>query len=272
VGKIVVTGASGFIGSHVSRFLEEKGLDVVRISRKPGKKLFQVENYLNAPAGEFLIHLAESPVINVDKEEHEITVYNDLLEKMAENYQKVIYASSSAVYGNASSKAHKVTAPLCTHDNYSKAKLHNEEIALSTNGVVLRMGNIFGSGMSDNNILSDILKQIPGTAPLLIRNDKPVRDFLYINEVCEIINCVIRNFKSGVYNVGSGTGISIGQLARLVLDLSNEKDRTIKVTNPDAVLSTNILDISDTIAVYGWEPSLPLEKQVHAFLKNLYNQ
>jgi UDP-glucose 4-epimerase len=272
VERIVITGASGFIGSNVSKYLENKGFEITRVSRKPGDRILKVADYKDTPEGDFLIHLAESPIITVENEDTHNTEHNDLLLSLAEKSPKIIYASSSAVYGSSNNKPNKISDSISPVDNYSKAKLANEKIVLTSNGIVLRLSNIFGKGMSSKNIFSDILSQIPNAGPLFIRNDKPVRDFLYINEVCEIIYCIIKNFKSGVCNAGSGTGISIGDLARLVLDLCNESDRSIKVTNPDAGFSINILDIGDTTAMYGWKPSMPLEKQIHTYLKNRNNQ
>ena len=270
MAEIVVTGASGFIGSHISDFLELRGFDVLRVSRSPGSKIYRVDSYLDTPEGKMLIHLAESPLILDAGQNADYDIYTQTFSELAARSESVIYFSSGAVYGDGNTESNSPDEDVAPRDAYSRSKLENERTALLHDGVVLRLANIFGPGMSDKNVLSDILRQIPGNGPLMIRNDNPVRDFLYINELCELIPAVIKKFKSGIYNAGSATGISIGNLARLILELTDNSNREIVATNAGQESSTTILDISETTRQFGWAPSETLEKQLESFVDTQY--
>jgi len=71
--------------------------------------------------------------------------------------------------------------------------------------------------MAPNNVLSDIISQIPGKAHLFVNNDTPIQDFIWIEDVVRAIELFILTRCSGIYNIGSGKGISIRDLSELSL-------------------------------------------------------
>ena len=74
---------------------------------------------------------------------------------------KLIYASSVAIYGDLSVIPHSPSDELNIINTYSKSKFECEKLVLQAGGVVARLSNIYGPGMSKKkNIISDILKQI----------------------------------------------------------------------------------------------------------------
>jgi len=264
--KVIITGASGFIGARISDYLEDMGFDVTRISRRPGPGIHAVEDYRDTPAGKYLIHLAESPVISEVNEKDPDDKGEMLLDDLAGRFEQLIYASSAAVYGNTNPHPNKVDDPVDPSDAYTRQKISNEKTAMMHGGIVLRLSNIFGPGMSETTVFSDIMKQIDSTGPLLLRDLSPVRDFLSIYELSGLFARLLDEFRSCICNVGSGSGISIGDLARLILDTCGQEGRSVEATNASSNRSCNTLDISETYNLFRWKPSLPLEEQVRQFI------
>jgi UDP-glucose 4-epimerase len=180
---------------------------------------------------------------------------------------RIIYASSGAVYGDKSSSPYGIDAPVTSVDTYSTTKIRAEELVLSAGGTVVRLANLFGHGMSQGNVLSDIFRQAPGNGPLFVRDDTPVRDFLSVDDAATIFSLLTRSRLPGIVNAGSGVGISIRELALMALALSGGSGRTILATHPKLDLSINILDISKTVEALNWMPSLLIENFMSEFFR-----
>ena len=132
-------------------------------TRKKIPGYIHVNSYHETPESDVLIHLAEEPdrhIVNVKGKAymHEAIKLSTALSK--KKYKKIIYASSGAVYGNSSVKPHKVSDDAVSNDSYSSIKLECEKIILDAGGLVARFSNLYGTGMSDNNVVSDIANQM----------------------------------------------------------------------------------------------------------------
>jgi nucleoside-diphosphate-sugar epimerase len=271
VTKIVIIGASGFVGSALTLHLNQDQNSVTGVSRyaKPG--LVQVDSYRDCPKGDVLIHLAEESDIhkaNLLGEDY-LNESNALTLALCEKFvSKVIYCSSAAVYGDKNTQANTEHDLLLDTNLYSKLKIQNEKIVLEHGGCVLRLANLYGVGMSANNVLSDILIQIGKPGPVRLRSTAPIRDFLYIQDLVSAISLMIDGFQSGVFNVGSGVGLSIAKLAETVLSVSGEANREIISVNPNNQDSINFLDTSKISSVLGWRPKHPLQENIHSMLEN----
>jgi len=267
--KIVITGATGFVGRHLTVYIERLGYSVIPVSRKAYPRMYQVEDYSQSPSGDILIHLAEESdraKVNLSTE-IEILRSSNLVKTFTERFnQRIIYASSGVVYGNANELPCSTSIPVNATDKYSELKLKNEKIVLNSGGVVIRLSNLFGFGMSNNNVLADIINQIQSVAPIYIRDDKPICDFLHISNVVTAFGLLLENSYSGILNVGSGEGTSIKRIAEILLAATKQNSRKIIATQPSLKRSVNILDISETKRILGWNPNLSLNNQLGQLL------
>jgi UDP-glucose 4-epimerase len=276
IPSVVVTGASGFIGSKIALELnKDHNLRLIMVSRS-GKAQFHVliDGYQDTPRGDILIHLAEDPErgrVNQSGKsylEQSGIVMESLL---AKGFEKVIYFSSAAVYGDSGSLPYGEDAEVFGSDTYVEAKLANEKLVLAMGGCVVRVANVIGLGMSENNVISDILKQLSvGSGPIQLRNTNPVCDFIWSDDVAIAIKYLIKHGASGIYNVGSGVGTSINDLAQFALNITSQQGRRIVSTHPMARYSYNVLDVSKMQEMYDWSPQLCiaecLKKLIHAYL------
>ena len=254
--RIVVTGARGFVGASLVQRLRAQGHAVVALSRREGPGLQQVDDYAQAPDGDVLVHLAEE----ADRSraaalgDAHVDAAAALLRSLVRRAGHVIYGSSGVVYGDQGEPPFATDRPVEASDPYSASKIRNEGIALDAGATVLRFSNLFGRGMSPNNVLSDIARQLGGSGPLAVRDDTPVRDFLAVDEAAEAIAAAIERRPGGIVNVGSGVGLSVRELAEVALRAAGQSGRDIVATRPAGRRSVNVLDISGTAQVLGWKP------------------
>lgn len=266
---IVITGAAGFLGQMLMTHLANRELNIIPVSRRPLAGMYQVQDYTQSPAGDVLIHLAEEPdrsKVNHSGEKYLLDSFG-VIQALSGRYQKIIYASSGVVYGDESEQPYKVNEPVFATDVYSRSKLLNEKIVLDSGGTVVRLSNLFGQGMSPNNVMSDIACQIPGEGPVKVRDDKPVRDFLSVFDAALAFGLIMKSHYNGIVNVGSGIATSIRALAELLLALEDQAGREIIATKPAFKQSINVLDISETKEIFGWSPSSSLKDQLSQFLQ-----
>ncbi len=271
--SVVITGASGFLGRYLTACLASTGLTVFPVSRQPFLGMYHVTDYSKCPDGDVLIHLAEEPdrsKVNRLGESYALASLG-VVKTLSSRYQRTIYASSGVVYGDDNECPCKVDMPVGATDVYSHSKLLNEQIVLDSGGGVARLSNLIGNGMALNNVVSDIIRQVPGSGPLCVRDDKPMRDFLPVSDAACALGLMVESKYCGIVNVGSGISTSVRALAELALASAGQEFREIIAIAPSSRRSVNVLDISETTRMLGWLPVSTLKDQLANLINNKVN-
>jgi UDP-glucose 4-epimerase len=270
--SLVITGASGFIGQSLISNFSNKKIKIIPVCRHPLPGCHTVRNYFETPTADVLIHLAE----NSDRQmvNRLGQVYASQVIELAnffasQDYSKIIYVSSGTVYGDGSAVPHGEDENVHPYDVYTKIKLSCEKIFLDVGGLVVRLSNIYGPSMSRLNVISDILQQLRSDGALVVKNDKPIRDFLWIEDASEAITKISLSFGQGIFNVGSGIGTSIRRLCQIILNCCGQGDRKIVSSCLNNVNSINILDISRTMTQFNWYPTIPLQIGINHLVTKL---
>ena len=274
--KIIITGASGFIGGHlISKLSEIANTEIVPLTRRKIPNLIRVSDYRDAPDGDVLIHLAEDNNLenvasrDLSYEHNALSTLRTLLDK---KYRRIIYASSSTLYGDKSVVPHTTGDEIFVKNPYTRIKSLSESAVLENpNGVVVRLANVYGPLMSTNNVMSQILSQIPKQGDLEVGDVNPVRDFVWVQDVAEGISMLTRmdltkTEISKMYNLGSGVGTSIGDLALLTLELAGQLERRVMSKNRTRVMSSIVLDCSEMTNACGWTPQVSLRQGIATLL------
>lgn len=268
--KVVITGASGFLGGYVLRLMAtQQDIEVIAVTRRKIPSWCSVADYSQSPTGDVLIHLAEDndrAQVAKSGQEYEDKVLDTLAELLENGYRRVVYASSSVLYGDADIHAHSPKDPCKSEDAYTRIKRLSELAVLKLpDGIVVRLANIYGPGMSENNVMSAILRQIPGEGALEVMDTNPVRDFIWVEDVAEgIVALALGNLKevdeSRIFNLGTGLGTSIGSVAELALEIATQPGRLVKAKHSTGRQSSLILDVSNTTFTCGWKPKTSLRQ------------
>jgi NAD dependent epimerase/dehydratase len=258
--KILVTGAGGFIGSHLVEKLLQKGHSVKAFARYNSRNnwgwlegisntknldvitgdIRDYDSVLNAMRGsKSVFHLAAligipysyvSPLAYI-KTNIEGT-YNIIEASKQLNIENVLITSTSETYGSAQYTPIDEKHPLVGQSPYSASKISAEEIALSYYRSfdlpvkVVRPFNTYGPRQSARAIIPSIIIQLLSNRnEINIGNMETVRDLTYIDDTVQGFIEVFESDKLNgeVINIGSGTGIRIRDLCNLICDLMNMK-------------------------------------------------
>ena len=290
--KYAVTGGAGFIGSHLVKNLVERGNEIIVIDnlntgkKKNVKKNLKKINFFEVDIRDF--STIEDIMKNVDGIFHEAALasvqdsfripdkFFDVNVKGTENIFKigkklgikVVYASSSSVYGNP------ISIPIKENDDknpinpYAKTKLENDKMAekYAKNGlkvIGLRYFNVFGPGQSKEyaGVIKLFLERIQqGLSPLINGDGLQVRDFVYVDDVVNANMLAMEsNINGKFFNIGTGTTISVLDLANMIIKFSGLKLKPIhRLAVPGDVRATQA-DITKAKTMLKWKPTTSIQ-------------
>ena len=264
--KIIITGASGFIGSKLFKNLNKRKIECVGLTRQKIKGLKQVSSYscFKNNQNDVLVHLAQNRNAKVKTKLNEVEDFKKLIKK---NWRHIIYISSTNVYGTKSTKYHVPTEKVFSSNTYTKTKIACEELTRIENGTVLRFSNLYGNNMDQNTIVGTIINQLNNNGPIVLNETKSIRDFLWIDDAIESILLSIKHKPNLTLNVGTGKGTSINELIKLVLQLVNTEKRYIIEKNKRYKKNSILVDISETKKTIKWKPKTSLKLGLSKILK-----
>jgi len=290
--KILVTGGAGFIGSHIVEYLVERGDDVTILDNLHSGKmqnLSKINNNVNFVNGnikdyKLLERLAkdsdgvfhQAALVSVPQSFKMQAEYFDVNTKGTENVLKlakeygfkVVYASSSSVYGNQKQTSIKESDNRNPTNPYAETKLKAELLAekyskMGVRVIGLRYFNVYGRRQSKEyaGVIKLFLERIQqNNAPKINGDGLQTRDFVYVEDVVKAnILAMDSNVKHQFFNVGMGYSISILDLANMIIDASGLSLRPIH----DSQLPGDIRDSQANLELINkllkWKPVTKLE-------------
>jgi len=253
--NIIVTGVSGFIGSHLMKFFKKNKIEVIGVSRRNGPYVNHlVENYCEVKDFknvDLIIHLAD---LNLSQNTNNQESFFKIETLSSIFTSKIIYISSALVYGENSNNLLNEKSSPNPISSYAKCKFQNENTVLNNHGTVLRLSNVYGKGMSENNIFYDVYKQvITKKNNIKIRNIKHIRDFIAVEDVCEAIIKVVLRQKNGIFNISTGQGTSIAYLANIIIKYFGFSNVDYSLFSENKDESKLVLDPSYASKIYSWK-------------------
>ena len=299
--KVLVTGGAGFIGSHIAEYLVQRGDDVTVLDNlNTGKKdnLAKINDKINFVNGDIRDYkLLEKLVNDTSSVFHEAALasvqqsfnmkdeYFDVnvngtenILKLGKEYGfKIVYASSSSVYGNPKKIPIKEGDDRKPINPYAKTKLEGEYLAkkyseIGVSVIGLRYFNVFGSRQSIEyaGVIKLFLEKIKQKMPPKINGDGlQTRDFVHIDDIVKAnILAMDSDIKHEFFNVGTGNSISILDLANVVINASGlslepihgpELSGDVRATQGDITLIRKLLN---------WEPKMRLSDWLTKIISN----
>ena len=140
--------------------------------------------------------------------------------------------------------------------------------------MILRLFNVYGPKQSRTyaGVIIEFIRRVSrGEPPVIFGDGEQTRGFIHVGDVVEAIMLSLRNERvRGVFNIGSGEGVTINHLARLILKLMGREDlKPIYAPPRPGDIRHSIADISRARKELGFKPKLGLEVGIKELIKRL---
>tara|TARA_B100000989_G_scaffold83491_1_gene59815 strand:- start:8695 stop:9681 length:987 start_codon:yes stop_codon:yes gene_type:complete len=261
--KIFITGADGFLGSHLTEKLINKGHKVTALSYynsfgfsgwlkeiKNNKNLkiihgdIRDQNFISKVTKnhEIIFHLAALISIPHSYESYSsylqtnvIGTSNVLAAAKKNNIKRTIITSTSEVYGSAQYTPINEKHPLTAQSPYAASKIAADQLSVSFFKsfnlpiIIVRPFNTFGPRQSTRAVIPTIITQALNGKDIRLGNISTIRDFTYITDTINgFIRCIYsKNIFGETINIASGYEISIKKVINLVLELTNSTGKIL---------------------------------------------
>ena len=302
--RVFVTGAGGFIGSHLAEALVLAGADVKALVRYTSRGSWghldqlspQIRDSMEvvlgdvrdseqmraqASSSDVIFHLAaligipysyEAPQSYLDTN---IRGTMNLLDAARSSGKRLVVTSTSEVYGTAVYTPIDEAHPLQGQSPYSASKISADKMAESYNRsfglnvVTVRPFNTYGPRQSARAVIPTIVSQLlSGSDSLRLGSLDPVRDLTYVSDTVRgfLFAGVSEKAVGQVINLGNGQGISIGDLAALIMDVA---DRHVPIRCDGDRVRPAASEVQLLIAktdraheLLGWKPEVSLKEGI----------
>lgn len=293
--RILVTGAAGFLGSHLVDRLVEAGNEVLAVDNYfTGSKSNLVQHQAN-PRVELLRHDVTFPLfVEVD------AIYNLASPASPVHYQRdpvqtmktnvlgavnmlglakrlrvpIFQASTSEVYGDP--EVHPQPESYWGHVNpigpracYDEGKRAAETLFFDyrrQHGLDIRVARIFNTygprmAVGDGRVISNFIVQaLRGDEITIYGKGDQTRSFCFVSDLIEGIVCLMESSQTGPVNLGNPTEISMVTLANLVIELTGSKSKVVYVPLPENDPRQRKPHISSAIKHLRWEPRVGIQE------------
>lgn len=302
--KVVVTGGAGFIGSHLSDKLAESDYQVIILDDLSTGKMENIELLIKRDNVKFVkgsitdltmlkevlhgvqyvFHLAAIASvprsISDPQLSHEVNTSGTLRVLLAakdSGVSKVIYSSSSAVYGDTPTLPQREDMPPSPQSPYAVSKLTGEyycrvfQQVYSLPAVCLRYFNVYGPRQDPDSqyaaVIPKFIKMISqGRPPVIYGDGSQTRDFIFVKDAVAANILAAESESTGVFNIGAGNSISISELALLITRLMGSNLTLVhKPARPGDIMHS-LADISQAEA-FGFRPKYILAKGLEETIK-----
>lgn len=290
--KFVVTGGAGFIGSYLVKLLIANNHQVSVIDNlHTGKmeNLTMVKNKINfykmdirekekmheiIKSTDGIFHQAALTAVpesfKIPEEYNAVNVIGtkNIFEIAKNEDIKVVYASSSSIYGNVNQVPINEESERSPINPYGKTKLEDEYLAeqFSNHGskiIGLRYFNVFGIGQTSSyaGVITKFMNALStNKQPIIYGDGTQIRDFVYVEDVAKAnLAAMMSKTKYGFFNVGTGKVISIKDLAKIMIKLY-KLQLVPKYSNPlPGDVDKSQADLEKMKNTIGWKYETELE-------------
>jgi UDP-glucuronate 4-epimerase len=281
--RYVVTGAAGFIGSHLTEALLARGDDVVAIDcftnyydpalKEENSSAFEVEriDLADSPLDAFfanadgIFHLAAQPGVRASFENLETYLQRNVLatQRVLDASQaRVVIASSSSVYGDAESYPTSENAPLQPVSPYGVTKLAAEHLARAHGGdvVLLRYFTVYGPRQRPDMAFSRLIAAARDETEFALYGDAS-RSFTYVTDAIDATIRAMEGAPAGaVYNVGGGEEATMREAIATFERVSGRRVHVRAQPAARGDARRTAADVTLIRSELGWSPTTRLEE------------
>ena len=305
--RVLITGGAGFIGSHLAdkllqfrnevicydnfdAYYPNKETNIQHNLKKANYKLIKADvlNYASLKKEmkdvDVIFHLAAQPGVrsSIDNPQKTVRVntlgtINVLRAVLEQNVKKLIFASSSSVYGEPRYLPLGEKHPTNPISPYGVSKLCAEKYCrlyhklYSKNIVILRYFTVYGPRQRPDMAIHKFTKLIvQGKPPVIYGDGLQSRDFTYVDDIVNgtILAAENDNATGQIFNLASGSKITVNKLVKLLIRLlGKEKIKPIRTETQLGDVSHTHADIAKAESVLGYRPKMSLLPGLKIFVK-----
>ena len=297
--KILLTGAAGFLGSHISKKLIDNDHEVIGLDDLSTGSLKNIEQLINHPKYRFIEHDVRIPYqvkvdailnfacpaspVNYQKDPVRTIETNflgmiNLLHLANETGARIIQASTSEIYGDPTQSPQKESYwgnvnPIGIRSCYDEGKRAAETLCFDyrrqhdLDTRVIRIFNTYGPNMAigDGRVVSNFIVQALRNEPIDVYGDgNQSRSFCYVSDLVEGIYKLLQLDKNPgtPINLGNPNEFTILELAKVVIEVTNAKSEIVNNPLPQDDPQQRCPDISLAKSILNWKPTIELREGI----------
>jgi UDP-glucuronate decarboxylase len=297
--KILLTGAAGFLGSHISKKLIDNDHEVIGLDDLSTGSIKNIEQLLNHPKYSFIEHDVRIPYqakvdailnfacpaspVNYQKDPVRTIETNflgmiNMLHLANETGARIIQASTSEIYGDPTQSPQKESYwgnvnPIGIRSCYDEGKRAAETLCFdyrrqyNLDTRVIRIFNTYGPNMAigDGRVVSNFIVQALRNEPINIYGDgKQTRSFCYVSDLVEGIYKLLQLDKNPdtPINLGNPNEFTILELAGVVIEITKSKSEIVNNPLPLDDPKQRCPDISLAKSTLNWKPTIELREGI----------
>ncbi len=307
--RVVITGGAGFIGSHLAEELVRRSYHVIILDDLSTGSLENLGGLLNKENVEFtqgsitdlpllhklfqdityIFHLAALPSVprsvsdpRVSHEVNATGTLDVLLAARDNGVKKLIYSSSSSVYGDTPTLPKREDMPPRPQSPYAVSKLVGEyycQVFQEVYGLptaCLKYFNVYGPRQDPNSQYAAVIPRFirticQGSPPVIFGDGEQTRDFTFVKDATAANMLVAESNATGIFNIGTGTRITINRLAGLTVSLLGNSVEPIHDEPRPGDIRHSLADISRA-KTFGYEPKWSLEEGLRETIGSLQHE
>jgi len=267
----IITGSSGFVGSHLRRSLELKGREVLCIGRRDVDKFFSSPaNWRKSPPTVFHLAGFVSPQQSFDSPHDAFLANVALTEKVLEFCRltgaKMIFPSTSSYRCKRAGIRSNEYDERTIDNPYVLTKVLAEKLCLkyadmfSLDILVLRLFNVYGPFQSQEHLIPYLIGQVLKCRKVVVNDVESRRDFVFVSDVIRALESAEEyQGTKRVINIGSGKSTGIRELVDLIQEIWGIECVSVTQRNPRKIMGSMQADITVAAAELGWIPEVELK-------------